>query len=270
MRHNYSLITDASLNPEHSVGVGGYLIAPEALITDPSSAIRKCELSQILVLRRFEGTSSAKLEVQTVLWALEECCAGSTIPGSGNIHIYTDSQCVAGLLSRRRRLENSGYQCRGGKRQLKNASLYRKYYEFYDRLAFEVTQVAGHAPSRSRNRVQSIFSFVDQSARKALKLWMAQLEADRPEWSLYMIRCPDGSLYTGISTDVARRFENHQKMGKQGAKYLRGKSPLKLVFQKKIGSKSLALKMEHKIKKLTKSQKEILIHTRDIDQYPSS
>ncbi|MBW1898664.1 MAG: GIY-YIG nuclease family protein [Deltaproteobacteria bacterium] len=94
---------------------------------------------------------------------------------------------------------------------------------------------------------------------------------DRPagsgeaEWYLYMIRCHDGSLYTGISNDVARRFEKHREMGKQGAKYLRGMGPLKLVFQKKIGDKSAALKMEHKIKKLSKSQKEIIIRKGDID-----
>ncbi len=94
---------------------------------------------------------------------------------------------------------------------------------------------------------------------------MAQLEAEKAGWHIYMIRCRDGTLYTGISNDVIRRFEQHQKTGKQGAKYLRGRGPLKLVFQKKIGSKSSALKMEQKIKKLSKSQKEIIIHTGDID-----
>ena len=85
------------------------------------------------------------------------------------------------------------------------------------------------------------------------------------EWYLYMIRCNDGTLYTGISNDVTRRFERHQEMGKQGAKYLRGRGPLELVFQKKIGSKSSALKMEQKIKGLSKAQKEIIIHKGDID-----
>ncbi|MBU4344404.1 MAG: GIY-YIG nuclease family protein [Proteobacteria bacterium] len=94
---------------------------------------------------------------------------------------------------------------------------------------------------------------------------MALLEAERAEWYLYMIRCRDSTLYTGISNDVPRRFEKHREMGKQGAKYLRGRGPLELVFQKKTGSKSSALKMEQKIKKLSKSQKEIIIHTGDID-----
>jgi len=250
--NNYSLFTDASLNPELKVGVGGYLL------------IKISELDEILVLRRFEDTSSTKLEVQTVLWALEECCVRSTISGSGKLHVYSDSQCVERLLSRRDRLESNGFHCRGSNRLLKNAFLYGKYFEFHDRLKFEVTKVAGHTRFRSRNTLKRIFSFVDQKVRKALKLWMPRLEAERAEWYLYMIRCHDGALYTGISNDVIRRFEKHQEMGKQGAKYLRGRGPLKLVFQKKIGSKSAALKMEQKIKNLSKSQKEIIIHTGDI------
>ncbi|MBW2194398.1 MAG: ribonuclease H [Deltaproteobacteria bacterium] len=176
--NNYSLFTDVSLNPGLKVGVGGYLIVPESFVKTPSNLIKISELDEILVLRRFEDTSSTKLEVQTVLWALEEYCNGSTISESGKLHIYSDSQCVEGLLSRRARLESSGFHCRGGNRLLKNASLYGKYYEFHDRLKFDVTKVAGHTPSRSRNTVQRIFSFIDQKVRKALKLWVDQLEAE--------------------------------------------------------------------------------------------
>ena len=78
-----------------------------------------------------------------------------------------------------------------------------------------------------------------------------------PNWYIYLIRCKDGALYTGITTDVARRFAEHQK-GK-GAKYLRGRGPLAPVFQKKMGSKNLALAVESMVKKLTKAKKEELI-----------
>jgi len=78
-----------------------------------------------------------------------------------------------------------------------------------------------------------------------------------PVWFLYMIRCKNGSLYTGISTNVERRFAAHQA-GK-GAKYLRGKSPLTLVYQKEIGLHSDALKAELKIKQMSKKDKEQLI-----------
>ncbi len=265
MMNNYSLFTDASLNPGRKKGVGGYLIVPESFIKRPSKRIKISELDELLVLKRFECTSSTKLEVQTVLWALEEYCTGLTFSGAEKLHIYSDSQCVEGLSARRIRLESSGFSSRRGGRVLRNASLYRQYYEFYDRLNFTVTKVAGHTRSHSRNTVQRVFSFVDQKVRKALRLWMAQSAAERSQWYIYMIRCRDGTLYTGVSNDVTRRFEQHREMGKQGAKYLRGRGPLELVFQKKIGSRSSALKMEQKIKKLSKSQKEIIIHRGKID-----
>ncbi len=76
-------------------------------------------------------------------------------------------------------------------------------------------------------------------------------------WFIYLIRCKGGALYTGITTDVNRRFVEHQS-GK-GAKYLRGKAPLTLVFQQQIGSRSAALKAEASIKKLSKADKETIV-----------
>ena len=77
-------------------------------------------------------------------------------------------------------------------------------------------------------------------------------------WFLYLIRTGHGHLYTGITTDVARRFSEHQD-GKMGAKYLRSKGPLTLVYQVEIGGRSLTAKAEYAIKKLSKSRKESLV-----------
>ncbi len=77
------------------------------------------------------------------------------------------------------------------------------------------------------------------------------------KWYLYIVRCRNGSLYTGIATDVERRFAEHQ--ANKGSKYLRGRGPLKLVFKKQIGKKELALKIERLVKKLPKLKKEKLI-----------
>ena len=82
------------------------------------------------------------------------------------------------------------------------------------------------------------------------------------DWHLYLVRCRDGSLYTGITTNVARRFAEHQENSGAGAKYLRGRGPLVLVFQKKLGSRSLALGVESRVKKLPKARKEELVRTR--------
>ncbi len=74
-----------------------------------------------------------------------------------------------------------------------------------------------------------------------------------------MIRCRNGRLYTGITTDVERRFEEHKSGERKGSKYLRGKAPLKLVMKKRVGDRSMALKIEAKVKKLPKAKKESLV-----------
>ncbi len=74
-------------------------------------------------------------------------------------------------------------------------------------------------------------------------------------WSVYLLRCADGTLYTGIATDVLRRLAEHED-GEKGAKYLRGRGPLELVYQQEIGDRSLATKIEHRVKRLPKSHKE--------------
>ena len=76
-------------------------------------------------------------------------------------------------------------------------------------------------------------------------------------WKLYILRCGDGSLYTGITTDVAARLETHRS-GK-GAKYTRGRGPLELMYSEECGTHSDALKRELTIKALTKPEKLKLI-----------
>ena len=78
-------------------------------------------------------------------------------------------------------------------------------------------------------------------------------------WHLYLIRTKLGHLYTGITQDVQRRFKEHQEGGVKAAKALKGKRPLKLVYQEEIGSHSLALKTEAAVKKWSKEKKESLV-----------
>ena len=77
------------------------------------------------------------------------------------------------------------------------------------------------------------------------------------EWYLYLVRTRQGSLYTGIATDVTRRMSEHE--ADRGAKYLRSRGPLELAYQTKIGDRSLALRAERCMKKLKKTQKEEII-----------
>jgi len=78
-------------------------------------------------------------------------------------------------------------------------------------------------------------------------------------WYVYLIRTRYGALYTGITTDVARRLTEHQNGGKKGSRYLRSRGPLQLVYSAKIGSRALALKLEGCIKKLPKRKKELIV-----------
>lgn len=76
-------------------------------------------------------------------------------------------------------------------------------------------------------------------------------------WKLYILRCGDGTLYTGITTDVERRLEEHRS-GK-GAKYTRGRGPLELLYREDCGEKSTALKRELEIKALSRDEKLKLV-----------
>ena len=82
-------------------------------------------------------------------------------------------------------------------------------------------------------------------------------------WFLYMVRCANGQLYTGITTDVARRFSEHQSNSAKSAKFLRGKGPLTLVYSETVGSHSDALKREIALKKWPRAKKLALLSTFD-------
>ena len=78
-------------------------------------------------------------------------------------------------------------------------------------------------------------------------------------WCLYVLQCADGSYYTGISTDVDQRLNEHNH-SKRGAKYTRSRRPVRLVYLLEFGSRALAQKAEYRFKKLTRKEKERLIN----------
>ena len=77
-------------------------------------------------------------------------------------------------------------------------------------------------------------------------------------WSLYIIEASDASLYTGITTDVERRFDEHSQ-GPRGARYFNGRNPIKIVYREDGHSRSSASRREAAIKKLSRSAKQQLI-----------
>ena len=85
------------------------------------------------------------------------------------------------------------------------------------------------------------------------------------EWFVYIIQSEKGHLYTGITTDVERRFKEHSDSTKKGAKYFRGKVPVEVVYQKTFKDRSTASKYECLVKKMTSAGKLKLILGRDND-----
>lgn len=81
-------------------------------------------------------------------------------------------------------------------------------------------------------------------------------------WFVYVLRCGDGTLYTGITTDVERRLSEHASGGARAAKYLRGRGPLELAFAAEAGSRSRALSMERRLKSLPRTRKEDVVSGR--------
>ena len=79
------------------------------------------------------------------------------------------------------------------------------------------------------------------------------------EWYVYMVRCADDTLYTGIARDVQRRVDEHNGTGACGARYTRARRPVALVYQEGVAGRSQAARREHSIKRLTRRQKEALI-----------
>ena len=77
-------------------------------------------------------------------------------------------------------------------------------------------------------------------------------------WYVYILECNDASLYTGISNNVEKRIDTHNK--KKGAKYTKTRTPVKLIYQCEFETKSLAAKEEWRIKQLTRIQKILLIN----------
>ena len=82
------------------------------------------------------------------------------------------------------------------------------------------------------------------------------------DWFVYVLRCGDGTLYTGVTTDVGRRLAEHASGGPRAAKYLRGRGPLELAFAARAGSRSLALSMERRLKALPRTSKEDIVSGR--------
>ncbi len=150
------LLTDGSVNTQSNIGYGAYLVVSEhGLSVDL--------LRPRVNVKRFEHTSSTKLELQTLLWALSDIQALMS-----NMVVYTDSQNIMGLMGRRDRLEQNDYRSKKNKR-LNNYELYQEFYEMTDQLDCKFVKVSGHQVSNQKDDIARIFTLVDRASRNALR-----------------------------------------------------------------------------------------------------
>ena len=150
------LFTDSSVNPQEKVGFGAYLLLKNKDISFE-------EMKKDIKTKRFEDTSSTKLELQTLLWSLEEINDKDVI-----IEIYTDCQNIIGLQDRRERLEKNNFHSSAGK-LMNNHDLYKEFFEKLDELNLTFIKVKGHKKNSLKDEIDIIFNLVDKASRSALR-----------------------------------------------------------------------------------------------------
>lgn len=150
------LFCDGSVNPQLKIGVGAYFI-----LDDDSKSLD--DIKESIQTKEFENTSSTKLELEVLLWALEYEDLSSK-----KIFIFTDCQNILSLKDRREKLEKNDYKTSTGK-IVKNHLLYKKFYELIDKLDCSFEKVKGHKKSSQKNDIDKLFNLVDKTSRKVLR-----------------------------------------------------------------------------------------------------
>lgn len=150
------LFTDGSVHTQTKLGYGAYLS-----VTPSEAQVSLATIKEQVKVKRFENTSSTKLELQTLLWALDDIK-----PNGAKIILYTDSQNIIGLPRRRERFERTDYFSKNNKK-LNNFELYQAFFEKVDSLNIELVKVKGHKASGQKDEIDQLFTLVDKASRTA-------------------------------------------------------------------------------------------------------
>ncbi len=148
------LFTDVSVEVKSGAGFGAYVA-----VSDIDESLD--EIVDRIRVKRFDATSSTRLELQTLLWALGEI----RLP---EVEVYTDSQNIPSLLKRREKLEKNDYYTKSGKLH-RHWELYRDFFAWVDSIDIRVVKVTGHSPKKTKTKIDKIFSLVDKASRNALR-----------------------------------------------------------------------------------------------------
>ncbi len=154
-----NLFCDGSVNPQRKIGFAAYFI-----LRDEEQNFESIKKS--IKIKKFEDTSSTKLELEVLLWALED-----ELIMNEKIVVYTDCQNILGLEKRREKLEANNYKTSTGK-IVKNHVLYKKFYKIIDNLDCTFEKVKGHKKTSQKNDIDKLFNLVDKASRKALREYL--------------------------------------------------------------------------------------------------
>jgi ribonuclease HI len=150
------IFADGSADTRLRIGYGAYLAIYKRGLSPDS--LRSC-----VKVKRFENTSSTKLELQTLLWAL-----GDVQASGKRVIIYTDSQNIMGLSGRREHFEQNDYRSKKNRR-FNNYELYQEFFRMTDPLDCEFIGVRGHKMSHQKDEIDTLFTLVDRASRNALR-----------------------------------------------------------------------------------------------------
>ncbi len=145
------LFVDSSVNPQAKVGFGAFLEVFD-------------DLKKNIKIKRFDDTRSTKLELQSLLWALDEI----EMLADTKIEVYTDCQNIVGLQNRKEKLEANAYKTSTGK-TINNYELYKLFFKKIEKLNIDFIKIKGHKKNSLKDELDTIFNLVDKASRSALR-----------------------------------------------------------------------------------------------------
>ena len=158
------LFIDGSADPRSRIGYGCYLFIEGVYPEDKSEDyIRKN-----LKFKKFFPTTSTRLEMQTLLWALTEI-KNRVESGIEFIIVYSDSQNIIQLPKRKTQLQLREFKTKSGDTNLNLAGLYQDIFKMLQKYQCKFVKLAGHSKKEGKNRIEKVFMQVDRAARKALR-----------------------------------------------------------------------------------------------------
>ena len=155
------LFTDSSVNPQKKIGFAAFLLKNS--LNTPLEVLQNS-----IKYKRFENTSSTRLELQSFLWALDEILKEEKDISNIFIEVYTDCQNIISLKNRKEKLQNNNYHTTSGK-MLSNYDLYIEFFDKTSKLNIEFIKVEGHKRKDIKNEIDNIFNLVDKASRSFLR-----------------------------------------------------------------------------------------------------